>query len=202
VAKIRNYFITGLIAVIPIAATIGIFVLILKAINSLLSMPVSSALKIKKGVIAGFIDFASGITITILVIILAGYITTKLGKRGVFKWFESSMKKLPLINSLYTSIKELVNIIAFNKAIEGFTRTVLVEYPRKGIYALGFVTAKSMDEIDEMTKNRLLNIYVPKPMSLASGYLIFVPEDDVISLDIPIEEGFKMVVSGGLIIPK
>ncbi|MEW6680456.1 MAG: DUF502 domain-containing protein [bacterium] len=201
-SKVKGYFITGLIAVIPIAATIGILIFSLKITRSLLSMPISRALGIKYGFLSGFLDLFAGVFITILVILIAGYITTKIGKIGVFTWIEGLMKNLPVVNSLYTSIKQLVDIFILNKAIEGFTRVVLVEYPRKGLYAIGFLTAKSGKKLNELTGRRLISIYVPKPLSIASGFFILACEDEVIQLDIPLDEGFKMVVSAGLVIPK
>ncbi|MEW6103618.1 MAG: DUF502 domain-containing protein [bacterium] len=201
-ARIKGYFITGIIAIIPIVATIGILIFSLKITRSLLSMPISGALGIKYGFLSGFLDLFAGIFITILVILMAGYITTKIGKVGIFTWVEGLMRNLPVVNSFYTSIKQLVDIFILNKAIEGFTRVALVEYPRKGLYAIGFVTAKSGKALDELTGKKLISIYVPKPLSVASGFLILVSEDDIIHLDIPLDEGFKMVVSAGLILPK
>ncbi len=198
-SKLRGYFITGLIAIIPIGATIAILVLSLKVINSLLSMPVSSFFGIKQKFISSSIDLTSGILITIFVIIIAGYITTKIGKMGIFRWIKNLVAKVPVISSLYTSIKQMIDLFILNKS--EFTRVVLIEYPRKGVYALGFVTTKPGKILDELTAKTLISLYVPKPLSIASGYLIFVPDDEIIPLDIPIDEGFKMVVSGGLVLP-
>lgn len=196
-ARIKGYFIAGLIAIIPIVAVIAILFISLKLVNSILSMPVSSIFGIKTRFLSSLIDLFSGILITIIVIIIAGYITTKIGKRGIFRWIKGLMERLPIINSLYEGIKQLVDIFILNKAIEGFTRAVLVEYPRKGLYAIGFVTGRPR-EIDKLTGKRLVSIYIPKPLSVASGFLIFAEENETISLSIPVHEGFKMVVSAGL----
>ncbi|MEW6482688.1 MAG: DUF502 domain-containing protein [bacterium] len=201
-SRVKGYFITGLIAVIPIAATIAILILSLKVVNSLLSMPISRAFGIKYRFLSGPLDFFSGVFITILVILIAGYITTNLGKRGVFGWIKNLVGRVPVINNLYASVKQLVEIFILNKAIEGFTRVVLVEYPRKGLYAIGFVTAKSGEDMDKETGKRLINVYFPNSFDLASGFFVLIDEDEVIKLDIPVDEGFKMVISGGLIVPE
>ncbi|MEW6103619.1 MAG: DUF502 domain-containing protein [bacterium] len=201
-SKIKRYFITGLIAVIPIASTIAILALSLKIVNSLLSMPISRVFGIKYRFLSGPLDFFSGVFITIFVILITGYITTKIGKRGIFGWIKNLVGRVPVISNIYASVKQLVEIFILNKAIEGFTRVVLVEYPREGTYAIGFVTAKSSKDLDKETGKRLINVYFPNSFDLASGFFVLVCEDEVIQLDIPVDEGFKMVVSGGLIIPE
>ncbi len=201
-SKIRGYFIAGLIAIIPIAATIAILILSLKFVNSLLKMPISRAFGINYKFLSSSIDFFAGVFITFLLILISGYIATTIGKRGIFGWIESLVAKVPVINILYTSIKQLVDIFILNKAIEGLTGVVLIEYPREGVYALGFVTAKSSGDMDNAAKKKLVNVYLPNALDLASGFFIMAAEDEIIQLDIPVDEGFKMAISGGLIIPE
>ncbi|HAW50668.1 TPA: hypothetical protein DCX16_06945 [bacterium] len=200
--KLKGYFVTGFIAVIPIAATAGILILIIKVMNKLLKMPISSALKIKEGVLAGFIDLVSGIVITFLFIALAGYVATKIGRKGIFEAIDEVVKKLPVISSFYNSIKQLIDFVILSKGKEGFRSVVLVEYPRKGVWAVGFVTAKSGERIEKAVGKPLINLYIPNSFDLAAGFFILAPEDEVFPLNLSVDEGFKMVVSGGLVFPQ
>ena len=171
-------------------------------LNKILSMPFSKLFPIKEGFLASCIDLSAGMFLAIFLLITIGYITERVGKRGVFRWAEGMVKKLPVINYLYTSVKQLVELVNLNKQEGGFIQVVLVEYPRKGIYSIGFVTSKVNPKIASAVNMELINVYLPFALALAQGILIVVPKNDVIGLDISVEEGYKLVVSGGIIVPK
>ena len=198
--KGKRYFITGLIAIIPIAATIAVAVFFLSVLNKTLSMPFSKLFKIKEGFLASSFDFLTGIFLAVLLLITTGYVTERVGKRGVFRWAEGMVKKLPVISYFYASVKQLVELINLNKAKGGFIQVVLVEYPRKGVYSLGFVTSEANPKIESAINMELVNVYLPFALALTQGILIIVPKKDVTVLDISVEEGYKLVVSGGIII--
>ncbi|MBU1261853.1 DUF502 domain-containing protein, partial [bacterium] len=192
--RFKRYFITGLIAIIPIAATLAVVAFCFSILNKLLSMPFSKLFPIKESFLASCIDLSAGILLAILLLITIGYITEKIGKRGIFRWAEGMVKKLPVISYLYTSVKQLVELVNLNKSEGGFIQMVLVEYPRKGIYSLGFVTSKVNPKIASAVNMELINVYLPFALALAQGILIIVPKKDVIGLDISVEEGYKLVV--------
>ncbi|MDI6751593.1 MAG: DUF502 domain-containing protein [bacterium] len=200
--KAKRYFITGLIAVIPIAATIAVVAFSLSILNRFLSMPFSKIFKVKEGFLTNSFDFFAGIFLAVLLLIIIGYITERVGKRGIFRWAEGMVKNLPVISHLYTSVKQLVELVNLNKQEGGFIRVVLVEYPRKGIYSIGLVTSKVNQKMESAVNKELINVYLPFALALAQGILIIVQKEDVIPLDISVEEGYKLVVSGGVIVPK
>ncbi|MEK9149665.1 MAG: DUF502 domain-containing protein [Candidatus Desantisbacteria bacterium] len=200
--KAKRYFITGLIAIIPIAATIAVVAFSLSILNKILSMPFSKLFRIKEGFLANSFDLLTGIFLAVLLLITTGYITERVGKRGVFRWAEGIVKRLPVISYLYTSVKQLVELVNLNKQEGGFIQVVLVEYPRKGVYSIGLVTSKVNPKMELAVNKELINVYLPFALALAQGILIVVPKEDVIPLDISVEEGYKLVVSGGIIVPK
>jgi uncharacterized membrane protein len=200
--RMKRYFVTGLIAIIPIAATIAVVAFSLSILNKILSMPFSNLFKIQEGVLANAFDFLSGIFLAVFLLIITGYVTERIGKRGVFRWAEEMVEKLPVISYLYTSVRQLVELVNLNKKEGGFIQVVLVEYPRKGIYSIGLVTSKVNPKMELAVNMELVNVYLPFALALAQGILIVVPKKDVIPLDISVEEGYKLVVSGGIIVPK
>ncbi|HNX04352.1 MAG TPA: DUF502 domain-containing protein, partial [Opitutales bacterium] len=115
--------------------------------------------------------------------------------------FERFMSSVPLVRSVYMTVKQIVDTVAKgNKAI--FSTTVLVEYPRKGVYAIGFLTGDARGEIQDRTSSYLLNVFLPTTPNPTSGFLLFVPKDEVIMLDMPVSDGMKAIISGGAVMPE
>jgi uncharacterized membrane protein len=115
----------------------------------------------------------------------------------VVELFEKGILKIPVAKDIYTTIKEASTLFLMDKESE-FKNVVLVEFPRKGMYSIGFTTASIVDEIQEKTKEKAINVYVPTTPIPTSGYLVLVPENEVIPLDLSVEEALKLIVSGGL----
>src|SRR4030095_1664121 len=113
---------------------------------------------------------------------------------------EAILNRLPVIRSLYGAIKQIMETVLANKSA-AFRECVLIEYPRKGIWTVGFITGNTKGEGEERSAEKLINVFVPTTPNPASGFLLFVPEQDVIRLKMPIEDGLKLVVSGGIVTP-
>ena len=105
-----------------------------------------------------------------------------------------------MIRSLYGAIKQIMETVLANKS-SAFRECVLIEYPRKGIWTLGFITGTSKGEVQEKTAEEVINVFVPTTPNPTSGFLMFVPAQDIIRLRMPIEDGLKLVVSGGIVTP-
>ena len=138
-----------------------------------------------------------GFLLTFLLLYALGLIATNVVGRSFLRWLESLILHAPVIKNVYATAKEAIETISMPSK-EKFKRVILIEYPRKGIYAIGFVTGWTKGA-DEKT---LLNVFVPSPPNPATGLLVFVPESDAINTEISIEEAVKIIVSGGLIAPK
>lgn len=189
--KLRNFFITGLAVTVPLTATAYIVWAVFRFLDGILS----PFLKL----IIGEEKYVSGIGffLTLFLITAVGALTTiAIGKRMV-TFFEDILTRIPLVRGIYSTFKEASDAFLVHKPSEGSRGVVLVEYPRKGIYTIGLMTATTVKEIQDKTHEPVVNIFIPTSPNPTSGMLILVPEDSVTHLDMTTEEGLKLIVSGG-----
>lgn len=125
----------------------------------------------------------------------AGFI----GRFFVRIW-ESLLARMPVIRSVYSALKQIFETVLAQQST-AFRQVVLVEYPRRGTWALGFVSGVSKGEVQRLTKDDCINVFLPTTPNPTSGFLLFVPKDDVIPLEMSVEDGLKMVISGGIVTP-
>lgn len=193
--KIKRYFITGLVVILPVALTGYILYWLFKFTNGLLGKYINAYLANLYGIhIPGL-----GLIISILIIIFIGFITSFISKQTLHL-IERSILKVPLIRQIYPAIKQLIHSI-ISEEKSSFKKVVLVEYPRRGIWSLGFVTNEGFKKINEKINQNVLTILIPTTPTPLSGFTIFVPRNEVIFLDLTLEEGLKIIISGGLIQP-
>lgn len=187
-AQIRRYFISGLLVVVPIALTVYILMIIVNFTDRLYPL-LKEYLPVY---IPGF-----GIIITLCIIMLVGIITTNFVGKRLLLFGETIIARIPLVKEIYHSIKQIAEAI-FTTEHKSFRRVVLIEYPRKGIYTMVFVTGVPRPEIEEKIGRKCLNVFVPTTPNPTSGFYLMVPEDEVTELDISPEEAFRLIVSGGM----
>lgn len=208
--KLRNNFIAGLLVVLPIVVTILILRFVIITINSYLLEPITSFLRIYVkpalptqlanvtllAVLAKLFIFVGLIGLVVLV----GLMTRIILFRKIISSGENILARLPLVNKIYVTIRQISHaFLGREKSV--FQKVALIEYPRKGIYSIGFVTRKSLGEVQAKTKETLVNIFVPTTPNPTSGVLLMVPEEDIIYMDMTVEQGLKLVISGGAVAP-
>jgi len=133
--------------------------------------------------------------LTLIGALTAGYV----GK--VFlRLSERVLNRMPVVRSIYGAAKQIVETVVSNKS-SAFREVALVEYPRKGVWTLCFLTGRTIDQIGDVAGPRLVNIFVPTTPNPTSGFLLFVPESDIRRLDMTVEEGIKLVISTGIVVP-
>lgn len=198
-SKIKKYFITGLLIFLPVTLTIYILVAIFRFFDNILGRFINIYL-IRTG---GFYVPGLGIILFILLVFFTGFFTTHFFGKRIFPALERFfLFKPPVVRQVYPAIKKIVNLI-FSREKNSFKRAVLVEYPRKGIFSIGFVANNGMGEAKNKTRNDdLVNIFIPNSPSPVSGFFIMVPEKDLVYLDISVEKAFEMIVSGGVLNPE
>lgn len=199
IIKIRNYIFTGLLVVLPLVVSITItgwlFFKITNGVVRLLPYPL-------RGNASLVIIVRLVVPIALLVLLaLIGMIAKIVFIRELFGIGEKLLIKIPLFNKIYLTVKQISQAFLVPESTM-FKRVVLVEFPRPGIYSIGFVTGKSKGEVDTKIKGEVLHIFVPTTPNPTSGYLIFVSPNEVKELDMSIEDGMKLVISGGIVIPK
>ena len=142
-----------------------------------------------------------GIVIVFAILFLAGFGVRNLLGRKLLALGEFLLSWVPFVYPLYRGVKQLLETL-FGSASRDFKRVVLVEYPRRGIWALAYVTGTAAGEIQAKTERKVLNVFLPTTPNPTSGFYLLVPEEDVIPLDMAVEDSFKLLISGGIINPE
>ena len=183
----KRRLIAGLLAIIPIALTFWILRFLFRFLDSF-TAPILKNIGIQ---IPGL-----GIILTLLFVFLLGlFITNVLGKT-IFNWGERILTKLPLVNTIYNAVKQITNAFS-GKSMKNFKQVIFIQYPRKGLWTMCFVTNQSKNE----SGDEFYHVFVPTTPNPTSGVFIVIPQKDAVHPDISVEEGLKSIISGGIIDP-
>ena len=195
---IKKIFLTGIVALIPIGVTVYVLFFIVKMMGKLMNIipPQYQPDQLLSLHIPGL-----DILITIVLIFIIGLITKSYIGNKVVGWGEFILGKIPIVRTIYNGVKILVEAI-FGEKSESFKRVVLIEYPRKGLYSIAFVTGIAKGEVQEKTAQRCINIFLPTTPNPTSGFYLMVPETDAINLDMTVDEAFTLIISGGVFTPR
>jgi uncharacterized membrane protein len=189
--KLRTIIVAGLLVWIPLGATIFVLRLLIGLFGNLDSW-LSNQLNIP---ITGI-----GILLALLVLLGTGLIAANyFGKRIVSFW-ESLLERIPLVRNIYSAVKRFAEIVLADSA-QSFSKVLLIEYPRRGLYSLSFQTSQNLGEIQGKTGEDLVCVFVPTTPNPTSGLILMVPVQDVIELDMGVEDALKMVISLGVVVP-
>ena len=188
-ARIRNYFIAGMVVLIPIGITVYLTMFIISISSKILPKEINPNHYLPYDI--------PGVEIlmSIFIITLIGWVSLSFLGKKLLNLFDNILKKIPILRTIYPAIGQMIE--TFTKSEKGKKNVVLVEYPRKGSWAVGFATKKNSGEISEKTNKKLINVFVPTTPNPTSGFLLMFPEDDVIYLDLTFEEASKFIVSAG-----
>jgi len=195
--RLRRYFISGMIVFLPFALTVYFFVLAVNFSDGLLGKYLEPYFYENFGFYFRGLSIIAGVYI---IVVIGFFVTNFLGKK-VYDYFERLLIKLPFFRQVYPAIKEMAIFLFSRDRLAQFKQVVLIEYPRKGIYAIGFLTNDTSKRLGEKVKADLCNIFVPSAPGPLTGYVIMVPKKEVIYTDISIEEAFKFILSGGVVNP-
>ncbi len=190
--KLKTIFTTGLLTILPLAVTIYVFYLVFNFLDNLIGDLIKALFNYR---VPG-IGFAAGI----LLILVVGFVASNIIGSRLIEYSDRLLQRLPLAKGIYTSAKQIIDAFTV-QGKNAFQKVVLLEYPRKGLFVLGFVTGSSKGEIQEKTHGETLNIFVPTTPNPTSGMLILAPRQEVIELDMTVEQGMKVIISGGLFSP-
>lgn len=188
----KKIFTTGLLTLLPLAITIYVFYLVFNFLDNLVGDLIKTLFNYR---VPG-IGFAAGL----LLILIVGFIASNIIGSRLITFSDKLLQRLPLARGIYTSAKQIIDAFTV-QGKNAFQKVVLLEYPRKGLYVLGFVTGNSKGEIQEKTHAETLSIFIPTTPNPTSGMLILAPRHEVIELEMTIEEGMKVIISGGLFSP-
>lgn len=200
--KIRANFFTGLLIIVPSAVTFWVLYFIITKLNFLLLEPLTGLFriwipdKVYIEILAKFVI----LIIVVSLLVFIGFAGRIIIVRRIFRLGEQILCRVPIISPIYKSIKDMANAF-FSEKNPIFKRVVLVEYPRNGIYSVGFVTSETGGKPGAKLKKDVTNVFIPTSPTPGSGFFVIVPKDQIIELDMSITEGIKMVISGGAVVP-
>lgn len=197
-SKIWRYFLSGVLVTAPIALTFYIVWSTITAIDESVKGLIPAKYYLEQYIPVDIPGF--GIVIAFIVFTLIGTFVAGFFGRLMVRAGESFVNRMPVVRSLYSAVKQIFEAV-FKRDKNSFREVVLVEYPRRGIWSLGFVTGVTKGEVQKGTENEVVNVFIPTTPNPTSGYLLFIPRSDLQPLSMSVEEGIKMVVSAGIITP-
>lgn len=200
--KVRNVFLAGLLVLLPISVTYYVLTVIYEKADRFLT-PLIIKVLLASGITVpkGFQIPGVGVMATLALIFILGIIATNIFGRRIIDSVENMFNKIPLVRTVYTIAKQILEAFAKpNKT--AFTKVVLVEFPRKGIYSLGFITSETIKEAQEATSEYVISVFIPNTPNPTTGFFVMIPQNQLIPMSLTVEEGFKLIISAGLITPK
>ena len=194
----RRYLIAGLLIWLPLGVTVMVIKLLVDMMDqTLLVLPAAY----HPDVVLGFHIPGLGVLLSVTVVLITGVVVANFfGRRLVALW-EKALARIPLVRPIYSAVKQLTETV-FTSGGQSFRKVLLIEYPRKGIWTLAFQTGTVVGEAQFKTGEEVINVYVPTTPNPTSGFFLMVLRREVVELDMSVDDGLKMIISMGAVVPK
>jgi uncharacterized membrane protein len=196
--RVRAYFFAGILVVAPISITFYLAWLFINYVDSKVTPLIPAPYNPEN-----YLPFAvPGLGLLILVagLTMVGALTAGFMGRLWMRLSERVLAKMPVIRTIYSAVKQILETVLADQSA-AFREAVLIEYPRRGMWAIGFITGRTKGEVQNLTEDECVNVFLPTTPNPTSGFLLFVPKPDIVPLAMTVEEAIKMVISGGIITP-
>ncbi len=199
-SRLRASFLTGLVVILPVGLTIWLVWTVIGWIDAFVLPLVPARFNPEEYI--GINLRGVGVIFLLLFTLLVGWVAKGLIGRSLIRWGETLVLRMPIVRSVYSGVKQIAETV-FVQSDRSFEKACLIEYPRKGIWAIGFISTETRGEVADkaITAGGLVSIFVPTTPNPTSGFLLFFPKEDVIELDMTLEEAAKLVISAGLVYP-
>jgi uncharacterized membrane protein len=194
--SLRRYLVAGLLVWVPLGATVLTFRFLLNLMDEVL--PLLPA-RWRPDALLGFHVPGFGAIVALIVLVGTGFLVANLLGRTLVAWWEDFLNRIPFVRSIYSGVKGLTETLVSSKG--SFSRVVLVEYPRREMWSIGFVTASDLPDINAITGDRQLCVYVPTTPNPTSGLIVYVPASQVRETNMSVDAAMKMVVTMGIVMP-
>lgn len=198
---IRRYLISGLLAWVPLGVTIFVITFFGKYLSGLVDLLPD---RWQPSHLIGFhipgLSTVIGLIVVLVVLFVTGFIASNFFGRYLLGLGDDLLEHIPLVRSIYTTVKQISDTMFSNKG-KAFRKVVLIRYPHKDSWSLAFLTSDNLGELEIKAPSRLISVFIPTTPNPTSGFLILVPPEDVIELEMTVDEAFKMIVSLGVIVP-
>lgn len=196
--RFRRYLITGLLVWLPLGVTLLVLKLLIDMMDqTLLILPAAY----HPDHLLGFHIPGLGVVLSVAVVLFTGIVMAHFFGQQIVDVWESVLNRIPLVRSIYASVKQLSETL-LKSGGQSFRKVLLIEYPRKGLWTLAFQTGTEVGEAQARTGEEVINVYVPTTPNPTSGFFLMVPRRDVVELDMSVDEGLKMIISMGVVVPK
>lgn len=196
--RLRTWLLTGLLVTAPIVVSLYVTWLVIHSVDTAIT-PLIPARYLPET----YLPFAipgMGLLIVLVTLTIIGALTASLLGRYFLHLSDHMLARMPVVRSIYGATKQIFETILSSQG-NAFRSVVLIEYPRKGIWTLGFITGTTVGEVQHFTERLVVNVFVPTTPNPTSGFLLFLPREDIIELAMTVEDGIKMIVSGGIVTP-
>ncbi len=195
--SIKNYFLTGLLVILPVFITAYVIWFLIRAMDVVLKYVPAQYLP------DTYLPFhipGIGLILVLIIILAVGVLFRNLAGRKVVHFSENMVDRIPLVRIIYSGVKQLLESFFLQKN-DAFKRVALLEYPRRGVYVIGFITGESKGEVQSKIEKNMMNVFVPTTPNPTSGFYILIPEDELVILNMTVEDAFKLIISGGIFTP-
>lgn len=196
--RMRAYFFTGILITAPLLITCYVAWIFIGFVDAKVTPLIP--MKYNPETYLPFAVPGLGLIILIVVLTLIGAITAGFFGKLWIRFTEQLLNRMPVVRNIYSAVKQILETVLAQQS-NAFREAVLVEYPRRGLWAIAFITGRTEGEVQNITEEECINIFLPTTPNPTSGFLLFVPKKDLISLSMSTEEAIKMVISGGIITP-
>ena len=195
--KLRTIIVAGLLVWIPLGLTIFVIKLLIDLLGQtyLLIPPALRPENLIGTEIPGI-----GVIVAIIVVLLTGLVTANYFGKSIVKAWDAFLDRIPLIRSIYSPLKKFSELVLSDQT-QSFSKVLLIEYPRKGIYSLCFQTSKELGEMQNQAGEEMVCVYIPTTPNPTSGYIVLVPQNEVKELKMSVEDALKMIISLGVVVP-
>ena len=198
VTRLRNYFLAGILVTAPIGITVYLVSTFVSMVDDWVTPLIPT-----RYLPEAYLPFSIpgfGLVVAFVGLVLVGALTANVAGRLLVLTSERILARMPVIRGVYGAVKQLTETV-FGSQSAAFREVVLVEYPRRGLWSLGFITGVTEGEVQDLTDDQVVNVFVPTTPNPTSGFLLFVPRRDLVDLSMSVEEWIKMVISGGIVMP-
>jgi uncharacterized membrane protein len=194
---LRRYLVAGLLVWLPLGATFLVINLLVGWMdNSLLLLPE----EYRPDNLLGFHIPGLGVVLSLLILLLTGLVAANLFGRKLVGMWERLLARIPLVRSVYSAVKQMVETMFADKG-KSFRKVILVEFPRRGLWTLAFLTSEETGAVQQATGRDVVNVYIPTTPNPTGGYFVLVPKEDIRELDMSVDDGLKMLLSMGSVNP-
>ena len=195
--RLRRILVAGLLVWVPLGVTVFLLGLLVNVADKTLDLIPE---QYQPEELLGFPVPGLGVGLSLLLLFFTGLVAANVFGKRLISFWEAVLRRIPLVRPIYTAVKGFLEMVLSGQS-GSFSRVLLIEYPRKGVYCIGFQTSSTVGQIAEHTPKKCVFVFVPTTPNPTSGFLVVAPEEDLIELDMTVEDAIKLVVSVGVVVP-